>query len=225
MFPEQEFFTLAQISSQWGVEVDNIQQVIMSGKLKAHLWIERTLVHKVEPDSYIEPAMVSGAMHIDNHIGLFAHDCRKLFVKGKAIVRKFPADNLNCYRLTEYMPAIELEHDNIIILRDEKHRFEAEHRIGKDSSPVFTYFNNFQDVSYSDYHFHFGKIQASIVQQLYDALQTDNPWLYGKTLLKNADSKTNVMHNIFKHKKHWQKLIESNGKGFYRLSSDIAAPS
>ncbi len=183
MFPEQEFFTLDQISSQWGVGADNIQHVIMSGKLKAHLWIERTLVHKIEPDSCIEPTMVSGAMDINGHIGLFAHDCRKLFSKGKVAVRKFPADNSGCYRLVDQIPAIELEYGNIIIIRDEKSRFEMKYKLNENG----LYINSRQQ----EYYFkgkllNLGPIQSNIINQLADEHSTNKPWVHGKTQLHNA---------------------------------------
>lgn len=77
-----------------------------------------------------------------------------------------------------------------------------------------------------DYHniringeeFHLGDVQARVVEQLHDALQSRTQWVHGKTLIYGASSKAIRLRDIFKSKRDWNKIIASNGRGYYRLN-------
>ena len=65
------------------------------------------------------------------------------------------------------------------------------------------------------------RTQANIVRQLHEAhLQGDDPWRYGPTLLGNARSNSMQLFQVFRRHTdpHWSILIESNGRGWYRLN-------
>ena len=84
-----------------------------------------------------------------------------------------------------------------------------------------------QEISASDdYHhltlngeeYHLGDVQANIVQQLHDAYLSRNQWVHGKTLLYGAHSKALRVRDVFKSKSDWNKIVASNGRGYYRLN-------
>jgi hypothetical protein len=58
---------------------------------------------------------------------------------------------------------------------------------------------------------------ARVVELLHDAAKTGDGWRVGKVLLAEAGSKQSKMHDVFKGQKNWQELIESDGRGQYRL--------
>jgi hypothetical protein len=65
--------------------------------------------------------------------------------------------------------------------------------------------------------FHFGPLQAKVVELLHQAAVTDRPWRSGKGLLAEVGSESAHISDLFKSKPGWQMLIESNDRGDYRL--------
>ncbi len=63
----------------------------------------------------------------------------------------------------------------------------------------------------------FGDIQANIIRILHDAAGTQNPWRFGKVMLAEAGSASRNINELFSSKKDWRTLIESDGRGYYRL--------
>lgn len=56
---------------------------------------------------------------------------------------------------------------------------------------------------------------------LHEASETDKPWLNGKTILGRAGSACTRMRDLFKSQPGWRRLIDSNGRGMYRLNVDM----
>lgn len=63
----------------------------------------------------------------------------------------------------------------------------------------------------------YGRVQASIIKQLYDAAKDGRIWMYGKTLLKNAGSSSFRLGDIFKPHRDWMEIVKGNNQGLYRL--------
>lgn len=82
----------------------------------------------------------------------------------------------------------------------------------------FSYCNDFAKVLRNGKIYYFGKKQAIVVKQLYEAYGTSSPWVFGKELLYNAGSKSIQMKDLFKKNKSWNDLIISDGQGNYRLN-------
>jgi len=53
---------------------------------------------------------------------------------------------------------------------------------------------------------------------LHEAARRGEPWQSGKAILSAAGSKSLKMSDVFKSQKQWRSLIESNGRGNYRLN-------
>ena len=66
-------------------------------------------------------------------------------------------------------------------------------------------------------HFRLGAIQAQVVRALNEAAGRGEPWQSGKAILAAAGSRSLKMSDVFKSKKNWRLLIESDGRGAYRL--------
>ena len=66
--------------------------------------------------------------------------------------------------------------------------------------------------------FRLGPIQAQVIRALHEAACAGEPWQSGKAILSAAGSKSLKMSDVFKSQKQWRSLIESNGRGNYRLN-------
>ena len=77
---------------------------------------------------------------------------------------------------------------------------------------------DFHHVRCNGHEFQLGPIQAQVVRILHAAAKRGEPWQSGKAVLGEAGSRSLKMSDIFKSKKDWPLLIESNGRGAYRLA-------
>jgi len=91
----------------------------------------------------------------------------------------------------------------------------AQHLLSSHKS--FQQYNNFAKVFAHGRLYHFGTIQAKVIEQLYAASVTSFPWLCGKELLHKAGSRYLILRDLFKSQNNWQQLIESDRRGSYRL--------
>jgi hypothetical protein len=62
-----------------------------------------------------------------------------------------------------------------------------------------------------------GPVLARVVKRLHDAAISAIPWCEGKLILGEAGSSSTRMADVFKSQPHWRRLIESDGRGRYRL--------
>ena len=77
---------------------------------------------------------------------------------------------------------------------------------------------DYQSVRCHGREFRLGPIQAQVVRILHAAAKQGDPWQSGKAVLSSAGSRSLKMADVFKSKKDWPLLIESNGRGAYRLA-------
>lgn len=168
--------------------------------------------------------------HWEGYTPLYSHQCRTLYRTGKAYLHDFMSSEGNKkFFLPETANSIPIHLNDLVILNDERKRFEKEHKFISLSScrvkvdgkviggiPIKrpSYFEQaFRKVHHAGIDFSFGTIQATVLQQLYDAAQSDEPWQSGKKLLERAGSLSFTMQNVFKSNPHWRKLIDSDGRG------------
>jgi hypothetical protein len=64
--------------------------------------------------------------------------------------------------------------------------------------------------------FRLGPIRSEVVRKLHEASKTDRPWVPGKRLL--PDGTKRMVHTFKSLKPSWRLLIESDGRGNYRLN-------
>lgn len=97
---------------------------------------------------------------------------------------------------------------NKLIRQQQEESFSREViHINKDYSVVTT----------RDEDYHFPHVQANVVRLLVEAFEAGDPWVYSKSLLLEAGSETDRIHNLFKRQIAWKRLFKTNGKGKCRL--------
>jgi hypothetical protein len=62
-----------------------------------------------------------------------------------------------------------------------------------------------------------GPLHAKVVELLYQAALAGDPWQNGKRILAQAGSTQSKMVDAFKSRQDWKLLIDSDGRGAYRL--------
>lgn len=78
----------------------------------------------------------------------------------------------------------------------------------------------YRHVQIRGFEFNLTRTQAKIVEQLHEAYLRDDPWQYGPALLGEARSNSMQLFQIFRRQRspHWSLLIDSDGRGYYRLN-------
>lgn len=64
----------------------------------------------------------------------------------------------------------------------------------------------------------FGEQQAKVIKRLWQARENGSPWVYGKRILKDIDSTSDRIKDIFSHNKYWRRIIKSDQNGKYKLN-------
>ncbi len=88
---------------------------------------------------------------------------------------------------------------------------------GRGQGP-FTHTADYSEVTLNGQPFFFdGQIQREVIHILHQASNNEQPWQSGKLVLYEAGSTNAKMINLFRNHPGWGVLIESNGRGRYRL--------
>ena len=105
---------------------------------------------------------------------------------------------------------------DLIIPLSQVKDFERKHRNIKDDafeliSADFTCFKCYGK------EYRFGETQAKVIKRLWQAREDGQPWMYGKTILRDINSNSDRIKNLFSHNKHWREIIQSDKNGKYKL--------
>lgn len=66
--------------------------------------------------------------------------------------------------------------------------------------------------------FTLSKFQAKIVGVLHEAARSDHPWVHLEVLRERVGFETAKLQGLFRRQKGWKQLIQSDGRGGYRLA-------
>ena len=107
----------------------------------------------------------------------------------------------------------------MLVRREERDRVESQHLIVRKGSspPSLRQSNDYRQVHSAGLLFNLGPVQARVVKLLHEAATSSNPWREGKLILGEAGSACTRMADVFKSQPHWRRLIDSDGRGRYRL--------
>lgn len=154
-------------------------------------------------------------------LDLHAHDVFQLFRHGEVKLSRFRSHKADYACLTGERELITVRQRDLFLRRDERDRFEAETGFAGAAAGLrpgaFHASADYQDVRCNGQHFRLGAIQAQVVRALHEAARRGEPWQSGKAILAAAGSRSLKMSDVFKSKKNWRLLIESDGRGAYRL--------
>lgn len=210
--------------------------MVESGLLRACIWL---------PLRFVERGVIKNRKFIfeshemtEGFVGVRPEDCRRICSSGRARLRSFTSvgEEGHILRLTYEppQPAISVRMHDLVVLKQDRDKFEKSYDISETNvrdlylDRAQSGFISVQDYRYmklNDREYHLGDIQARIIELLHDASQSQKPWVHSKTLLFESGSHADRIRDAFRTQKHWQELIISNKRGYYRLNVPIEQPA
>lgn len=159
------------------------------------------------------------------------NDCKIFLKTGTPDVEVFNKDirvlKDDLIRLQEYVGVRSNEKAKVKVigriddLVSKKNKALIDQRRGKAKTEKTTHDELFQSIRFKGIDFSFGMVQADIIKQLYNAYYDSHPRIHFKTLIKNANSKSEYMRDVYRTQEHWKQLILTDGKGYYWLHEDF----
>lgn len=210
---EIEYFTLCDLEIEWDVRRSHTRSWVMAGKLSVCAWLPVMAVYR---RSCLKERKLA---HFEGHIAVSRHLCARVFRNGVARFREFSDLNETAfYVLPDSAPDIEITPECLRVHLQEKSRFEDTFSRSHAGVRPHNRSPSFRTVTFNGVTYRFGPVQARICQLLYEAARRGEPWQNGKQILHEAGSQSFHLANVFKRHPAWPFLIESDRRGYYRLS-------
>lgn len=224
---DKEYFTLEEIEERWRMPRRDLAYLAENGLLKLSV---RLFGVTLELGCYEEMgngemgAMPLERSHFAGFQNLREHDLFRLFRDGAVEVSYFAAPPGEYCHVAASVGRLPVRLIDVVIRREERDRVEALRGIGgRQTTPVARdLVNDHGEVRLGELVFLLGPVQARIVNILHHAAITGHPWCVGKAVLREAGSGCTRLSDAFKSQPHWRRLIESDGKGRYRLHRQSA---
>lgn len=230
--PVKAFYSLDDVKKRWRLETSDIQQFLTDGILRAHYWLPVMSVERL--DRKIQGGRIVTARALQHWEGYMPIERRhfwRLFKSGQTSVYSFTVDDV-CYQMPDGVDAIVVEINDVTILSAECRRFEEEHDLcaavacrlnGSDvmaDAPLFD--PSFRKITFGGCEYRFGRKQAGALRLLYEGALRGEPWQNGKQILRQVESDSYSLSNLFKRKKKaiWNSLVESTIGGEFRMRKD-----
>lgn len=245
MFPDKKYERLGYLQKRWQVSQEDIYYAVENGILKTSIWLPLRCVERgVLKDRKF---VFENHEFLDGFVGLRPQDTRAIFSHGRAKLRTFTSIEecthilRICYEPPQ--PSLSVSINDLLVLQKDKEAFEAAYNLDNLTQPeapsledkkfimsdIFRASEDYRHVILREKDYYFGDIQAKIIEMLYDAALSRNPWVHGKTLLYESGSTAERIRDIFKKKRKkkdssdedsrdWRDVIVSNERGLYRLN-------
>jgi len=222
---EKAYFTLAEVLDRWSLPEADVAYLAENDQLRLSI---RILNLPIEFGDFEETddgrcySIPCERSSFNGLLDLHVQDVFQLFRIGEVSVTRFrtmKADYACFYGSRE---ALMIRKPDLVLSREERDRFEAKSgfrgAVGTNNARAFHASADYHRIRCNGHEFQLGPIQAQVVRILHAAAQRGEPWQSGKAVLGEAGSRSLKMSDIFKSKKAWPLLIESNGRGAYRLA-------
>lgn len=228
VFRNKTYDRLKALSLRWEISLDDICYSIEIGVLRACIWL---------PPRHVEVGTVKDRRFeflryeaMEGLLALRPQDFRTIIGKGYMNLRHF-----HSLDKPEYMiqlpyeppsPPYKATLDEVFVLRSDQEDFEKRYYLTiapmQPKRPVadtaFIHSADYRHVQIGGHRLVLGDVQALVVQHLHRASTTSQPWVHGKTLIEISGANADRLRDIFRSKKNWRKLIESDDRGYYRLN-------
>lgn len=218
----KKYFDLEEVSERWGVRIRDLGYLAENDELKVSTRLEGAhLEHgSLELGQNHQFRIPHGRHWYTGIIDLRRRDAFRVFRYGAADVGQFDARDDEYTVAIHPTPSVEVQLDHLVVRRDERDRLEAAHDNASEivgDNIHFQHTPDYRTVRLGATELSLGPVQAEIVRLLHKAALTDQPWCNGKTLLSDAGAASLRMSDVFKSQTNWRDLIQSDGRGRYRL--------
>ena len=228
--PQKRWFRMPEVAERWRVTPADIEDYALDELLELSVLVDRLPAE----EGTMEPHDQAGYLPVPQDLPLLngpqpllRSSLLAVFRTGQAEVHAFRSRLCGGYlRLLRQVPPVPVRRADLIVTREERDRFEAEHGLGPKDEPGASapwHADDFTRVRVDGEWLSFGPKQAAVLRLLRAAGETDNPWCDGKRLLDEADAATMRLIDLFKRKPGWRRLVVGDGKGRYRLAPELLA--
>jgi len=221
---EKAYFTLPEVLARWAMPEVDLAYLAENDQLRLSVRILNLPIEFgdfEETDEGRHFSIPAERSLYNGLLDLHVEDVFQLFRLGEVNVTGFRTERADYACFYGSRECLKIRKPDLVLRREERDRFEAATGFGGASSikraASFHVSDDYRSVRCNGREFRLGPIQAKVVRLLHAAAQRGDPWQSGKAVLSLAGSRSLKMVDVFKSKKDWQLLIESNGCGAYRL--------
>ncbi len=222
---EKAYFTLAEVLDRWSLPEADVAYLAENDQLRLSI---RILNLPIEFGDFEETddgrcySIPSERSSFNGLLDLHVQDVFQLFRIGEVSVTRFRTTKADYACFFGSRETLTIRKPDLVLSREERDRFEAKcgfrGATGVKQAKAFHASTDYHHIRCNGHEFQLGPIQAQVVRILHAAALRGEPWQSGKAVLGEAGSRSLKMSDIFKSKKDWPLLIESNGRGAYRLA-------
>jgi hypothetical protein len=222
--PQRRWFRIADVATRWNMPLSDIGDYALDEMLQLSVFVVDVPM-EANGTGGGEDHSIHGMPLLNGPQPLQRTSLLEIFREGQAEVRAFRSERPNKHLYVwSGAPAVIVRREDLILTREERDRFEREHAVSTGEPSAVWHNDDFTRVRVANEWHSFGPKQAAVLRLLKAASDGGNPWLDGKRLLEEADAATMRLIDLFKRKPAWRQLVEADGKGRYRLSSDLLSP-
>jgi hypothetical protein len=221
---DKTYFTVAEVLERWRMPPADL--AYLSENAKLHVSV-RAFGLPIEFGDFEETPegerfrVPSRIVRYNGLLDLHPRDAFRMFRDHEVVVSEFVVPGSDYARIAGESEPAHFRMTDLLMRREERDRFEGVTGFQGAAAEALAGFSASQDyrrVCFGGKIYYFGPIQAKVIRALHTAAQNGEPWCSGKALLAAAGAKSRKMADVFKSKPDRHKLIESNGRGQYRLA-------
>jgi hypothetical protein len=224
---EKAYFSLPEVLGRWSILEDDLVYLAENDLVRLSIRVFNVLMELGNYDEEEDGArfrVPEEQRSFSGLLDLHACDVFHLFRSGEAHLSEFRSGLAGYGCLWDGTPPLYVVIGDLLLRRDERERYEIKvgFNAGKGGGVERTFIasRDFKEVRCNGQRFLLGPIQAEVVRALHQAAELGKPWQSGKQILSTAQSKSLRMADVFKSKGNWRDLIQSDGRGNYRLNVD-----
>ena len=222
---EKAYFTMPDALDRWSVPEADLAYLAENDQLRLSI---RILNLPIEFGDFEETddgrcfSIPCERSSFNGLLDLHVQDVFQLFRLGAVSVTRFRTAKADYACFWGSRENLTIRKPDLVLRREERDRFEADTGFrgasGVKPADAFSASADYSHIRCNGREFRLGPIQVQVVRILHAAARRGDPWQSGKAVLWEAGSRSLKISDIFKSKKDWPLLIESNGRGAYRLA-------
>lgn len=227
---KKEYFRLDEVIDELGLSGSDVLYLAETGQLRLSvrvfgLLLETGIVEEIDIDDW--QSFPEGTEHHSGLLELWDRDAHEVLKTGATDVQRFHAPPGRYLCRPNHASALPVQTRDLLIRDTELQRLKAQlgHQPAAsaapeptDPCPGFVHSPDYRMVQIAGETFSLGAYQAAVVRILHHAALRGSPWCNGVAILAEIECSTLRMSDLFKSKRGWRTLIESNSRGMYRLA-------
>jgi hypothetical protein len=220
---EKNYYSLEELENHWGLPRRDLIYLAENGLLRLSVRLYGIQIERgrFEVDGGQRFRIPEEQLLFQGLLDLLPDDAYRLFHDSHIKIQQFDSPDESYCHVLHPEDGVVVTKGELVIRREERDRAEAKHGLGgvpRTTATLFAQKNDFAEVTLGDLTFTLGPLQARVVRILSEVADTGSPWCHGKQVLADAGSSGARLSDLFKTQPKWRKLIQSDGRGKYRLN-------